>query len=123
MDTLHLDKKTIEEFKERLLNRKKALIDELSDFAEKSSDEKGGWKTKYVDVGDSWDDNAFEVTEYGTNLSIEQTLKLRLKNINGALERIEKNTYGLCEKDGEPIPVERLKANPETKTCLEHSKS
>jgi len=37
-------------------------------------------------VGDSWDDNAFEVTEYGTNLSIEQTLKLRLKNINGALE-------------------------------------
>jgi len=83
----------------------------------------GDWKTKYVDVGNDWDDNAFEVTEYSTNLPIEHTLELRLKNINGALERINKGTYGLCAADGKTIPVERLRANPETTTCLEHSKS
>lgn len=123
MDISHLDKKIIGELKEKLLKQKGIIEGELSEFADKNKDIKGDWKTKYVNIGSDWDDNAFEVTEYSTNLPIEHTLELRLKNINGALERISKGTYGFCSADGKIIPLERLQANPETTTCLEHSKN
>lgn len=34
-----------------------------------------------------------------------------------ALERIEAGTYGICEKCGSPIPVERLEALPHARNC------
>lgn len=42
-----------------------------------------------------------------------------LKKINGALERIARNTYGVCDGCGEEIPYERLKARPVTTLCIE----
>ncbi|SFV61121.1 C4-type zinc finger protein, DksA/TraR family [hydrothermal vent metagenome] len=35
-----------------------------------------------------------------------------LGEVQHALEKIGDGTYGICEKTLEPIPVERLKANP-----------
>jgi hypothetical protein len=40
-----------------------------------------------------------------------------LRNISGALERIEKRHYGRCVGCGEAIPAERLRAVPSTPTC------
>ena len=42
----------------------------------------------------------------------------RLADLQGALERIEAETYGICAScDGE-IPFARLEAYPETATCM-----
>ena len=41
--------------------------------------------------------------------------------IEAALKRIEDGTYGFCEVDREPIPVERLRAIPWARTCIKHS--
>ncbi len=35
-----------------------------------------------------------------------------LKETLHALAKIKNGTYGICEKTGKPIPVERLEANP-----------
>ena len=43
----------------------------------------------------------------------------RVADIDHALEKIEKGTYGLCESCGEEIPVERLEILPSTRYCVE----
>lgn len=42
-----------------------------------------------------------------------------IKKIKKALERIENETFGICEKCGEDISFERLKARPVTTQCIE----
>lgn len=42
-----------------------------------------------------------------------------LKKIDGALDRIAKNTYGICDGCGEEIPYPRLKARPVTTLCID----
>src|SRR5699024_5655249 len=44
-----------------------------------------------------------------------------LLDINYALNAIEKGTYGVCEKCGKDIPIDRLEAIPTTTYCKEHS--
>ena len=39
--------------------------------------------------------------------------KIRIKQVEAALTRIEKGTYGVCIKSDEPIPFERLDSLPE----------
>lgn len=52
------------------------------------------------------------------------TLRLRdrerrlIGKIQGALQRIEDGTYGVCDECGEDISLERLKARPVTRLCI-----
>lgn len=41
-----------------------------------------------------------------------------LAEVDAALERIDDGTYGLCERCGVAIGVERLEAVPATRTCV-----
>jgi RNA polymerase-binding transcription factor DksA len=49
-------------------------------------------------------------------------LELRLKDINDALNKIERadGSYGKCETSGEMIEEDRLMANPAARTCKLH---
>jgi len=40
-----------------------------------------------------------------------------LRNINLALEKIKKGNYGICEKCGGEIEIERLEVIPEAQFC------
>ena len=42
-----------------------------------------------------------------------------IKKIKMALDRIEDNTFGVCENCGEAISVARLKARPVTTQCID----
>lgn len=44
--------------------------------------------------------------------------KIKLKNIDIALEKIEENTYGHCEECGELIAEKRLLINPTFAICI-----
>ena len=39
-------------------------------------------------------------------------------DIDAALARIDRGTYGLCERCGVPIAIERLEAIPHTRSCV-----
>lgn len=63
-----------------------------------------------------------EMFERGKDLALNEHDELQLTRINGALERMARGTYGICETCGKPISFERLKAIPETSYCKEDSK-
>ena len=112
-----LDQKVLAELKDALLKEKAELENNLGKIAKPSGETNGDYETSFEDIGTDKDDNATEVDQYTQNLSIENTLEKKLQTILEALEKMEKGKYGQCEKCGQDIPVERLRANPSAKTC------
>lgn len=49
---------------------------------------------------------------------LEQKLKNDLKEIETALKKIKKGTYGICENCKNPIDVRRLEAKPQAVYCV-----
>ena len=58
--------------------------------------------------------------ELHVNSIILDELSARLKNVLRALNKLESNSYGVCEICGEAIEAERLLANPAARTCKAH---
>ncbi len=46
-----------------------------------------------------------------------------LREIDAALDRIARGTYGICERCGEPIPLARLEVIPYARLCMKCLKS
>jgi DnaK suppressor protein len=119
--------KIIKELKQKL-EKEKALIEmELSSFAKKDRKLNGDWNSEYPKInggvgGQALEDAAEQIREYATRLPIEYDLELKLQNINWALEKIKKKTYGKCEKCQKEISLKRLKACPEARFCLKCKK-
>ncbi len=68
------------------------------------------------------------MADLGTdNYEVENTLGLMdserklIVEIDGALDRIENGTYGICEGTGQPIPKERLEAIPWARYCAAYA--
>ncbi len=115
-----MNKQIEEQFKEKLEKEKEALEKELLAFAKEDEKVKGDWGARYPKFGEGdggIEEEADEVQEYEKLVSLEHSLELRLKDINSALEKIEKGKYGVCEKCGKEISVERLNICPEAKLC------
>ena len=51
--------------------------------------------------------------------SMVERARVQLAEINEALERLRRGSYGICESCGCRIPDERLRAQPATRTCFE----
>lgn len=66
-------------------------------------------------------DAADQIEELATNVPLVEELEDRYDEVEEALERMDHGAYGICEACGEPIPVERLKANPAAATCIKHT--
>lgn len=58
-----------------------------------------------------------EVFERSKDAAVRDSLRLRLSEIDEALERLQDGTYGICERCAKPIEPERLSIIPETKLC------
>ncbi|HSQ54032.1 MAG: TraR/DksA family transcriptional regulator [Thermodesulfobacteriota bacterium] len=70
------------------------------------------------DIGDILDSVSEERTRE-LDMILTDREKQKLKQIDDALDRIEENTYGLCEECGVKIPRARLKVVPFAKHCVE----
>lgn len=70
------------------------------------------------DIGDILDSVSEERTRE-LDMILTDREKQKLKQIDDALDRIEENTYGLCEECGIKIPRARLKVVPFAKHCVE----
>ena len=78
------------------------------------------------------EEGLIETSEPGTESSIadthtktvilEETLKKTNTSIKDALLKIQKGTYGKCEKCGKQIEIARLLAMPTAKYCVSCSK-
>lgn len=113
-----LDKKTIEEIKKQLLERKEQIMNDLKDIAKTDDHESDGIAAKFPEYGDKADENAQEINEYTTNLATEKVLEKTIRDIDNALQRIEDGTYGTCKYCGQPIGEKRLLARPVASACV-----
>lgn len=73
---------------------------------------------KYPDYGSDEEDNLQELTDFESNLSLEDQLEFLLKKINKALQAIEDGTYGQCSKCQTAIEKGRLEIMPYAELCV-----
>lgn len=67
-------------------------------------------------------DVASDIEEQSMDVSIERTKRDRLAEVEAALDRLNRDEYGLCARCGQPIGVERLRAVPWTRYCISCSR-
>ena len=113
----------LDKTKQTLLSEKARLEKELGIFTESNPKVEGDYNSTFPDYGDKEDENAAEVAEYEANLSLEQTLEHKLRDVNIALGKMEKGTYGICKYCGKPIDERRLAIRPESGSHTECKKT
>jgi RNA polymerase-binding transcription factor DksA len=113
--------KKLQEIKNKLIAKKEFIISQLKKFAKKSKKIKGDFETKFLCLGSHQDENAIEVSDYESNLSVEHELEKDLKDVEKALKKTSEGTYGICSNCGKPINPKRIEAMPEATLCIECS--
>jgi DnaK suppressor protein len=106
-----LDKKTITKFKKLLLKEREQIAGEVKQIVE-SSNEMG--QDGIQDIGDE----AANIYNKQVLLSLNENERMRLKEVDESLDRIENGTYGICEECGGPISLKRLEVRPVAKYCV-----
>lgn len=110
--------------KVHLEEEKTRLEDELSKFAHrnpKSSEIE--FDSDFPNIGDKEDENASEVAQFSDNLSLEDELEKALRDVESALETIEKGSYGVCKYCKQEIDEKRLEARPTSTSCIQCKKT
>ena len=113
-----IDIATLEQIKKDLLSRKEKLLGNLAELTKKDDHEPDDTSAKFPDYGDKPDENAQEISDYTTNIATEAVLEKTLEDIDKALDRINKGTYGVCKYCGRPIDEKRLIARPVASSCV-----
>jgi DnaK suppressor protein len=117
----HIPSDKLAELKEKLVAEKTRLTDELASITRQNPADSADWSVKNDEArGDVPDknDQGDAIEDLEENLAIAVPLEERLSEVEAALARIETGTYGNDEKTGEPIPLERLEANPAARTNI-----
>ena len=100
------------------------LEEQLGQFAHRNPKAEGvDFDTNFPELGDKEDENAAEVAVYSDNLSLEGELEKALRDVMGALKRLEEGTYGICKYCNQEIPAGRLKARPTSGSCMDCKKT
>ncbi len=64
------------------------------------------------------EEEATESFELEKRLALERQVRELLTEVEHAIEKFDKGTYGLCDLCGQPISPERLEALPQANLCL-----
>ena len=72
-----------------------------------------------IDVERGFADSAHATAERARTLSVMKALRANLRWVNRALSKMELGTYGVCERCGNPIGLERLDALPWAILCID----
>ena len=113
----------LEELRIALTTERDNLEEELAGHGRVLNDA-GDWEGASIGFdGEEADPNdaADQIEELVTNVPLVAELEEKHTDIVEALEKMEQGVYGICEEGDEPIPLDRLKANPSARTCVEHA--
>jgi DnaK suppressor protein len=72
-----------------------------------------------IDVERGFADSAHSTAERARLLSVMKALRANLRWVNRALTKMDLGTYGVCERCGNPISIERLDALPWAILCID----
>jgi len=106
-----MKKKDLERYKKILLERRQELMQVAEIMKEQ------GMGFEQADLPDEVDLATQEVGQ-AMNLRLRDRELVLWKKINKALEKIEKGTFGVCERCGDDISTKRLEARPVAEMCI-----
>ena len=106
-----IPKKDLARLKTRLLEERMVLLREMDKLIEESN---SFGKDGTMDIGDE----ASELSNRQLLLSLSESERERLLEIDKALERMAEGTYGSCAECGEPISMKRLEVKPAAMYCI-----
>lgn len=99
-------------FYQTLLDLRERLISQMHGLAKESAEQMASYSLHMADSGTDNFDRDFA-------LSLLSSDQDAIYEIEEALRRIERNTYGVCELTGKSIPKARLEAIPWTRFTVE----
>lgn len=114
-----MEQRHLKHFRQKLLEYKSQLEEDIRSMRETGRhvsmqdtlSELSMYDNHPADIGD-------ELFERSKDFALEGNAWILLGKVNDALCRIDKGTYGVCERCGKEIGLERLKAAPFTSYCL-----
>lgn len=106
-----MKEKMLKELKIKLLQKRRELIGEVRHSDEASQDYREEGTPDILDQAS---------TSYSKEflMSLGDSDRRLLKEVDSALGKLEAGTYGECEKCGEPIAEKRLLSVPFTRYCV-----
>lgn len=105
-------KREWQRYYDTLVDLRDRLLNQMSGLAKESAEEMASYSLHMADSGTDNFDRDFA-------LSLLSSDQDAIYEIEEALKRIEKGTYGVCELTGKPIPSARLEAIPWTRFTVE----
>jgi DnaK suppressor protein len=114
-----MSKKEVAGYKKLLLDQKTKIFkeflhlkkDALNTSQKEASGDLSGYSYHLADM-------ATDVYETDFMLRLAADERERLYAIDDAIKRVEENVYGICTSCGKTITKKRLKAIPQTETCI-----
>jgi DnaK suppressor protein len=106
-----MNKKDIKFFEDLLHQRLQELLSHAGDTVSGMTEQKENFPDPT--------DRATLESDRNFMLRIRDREHKLIKKVKKALDRIENNTFGICEKCGEDISIKRLKARPVTTQCID----
>ena len=115
-----LTEEQLEELRGALAAEKDAVEEEMAVHGKRSG---GTWTGSSESEGEEADptDAADNIEALAVNVPLVAELGKRSKDIDDALEKMDKGTYGVCEVCKEQIPFDRLEVNAAARTCIRHA--
>ncbi|UCH42706.1 MAG: TraR/DksA C4-type zinc finger protein [Dehalococcoidales bacterium] len=102
-------------FRDLLENERKRLLEELEEL--ENSVRSTDARREGSPFGKR-EEEATESFELEKRLAVEKQVRGHLAEVEHALEKYEKGTYGMCDSCGQPIAANRLEALPQASLCL-----
>ena len=102
-----------------LLRAERTEVAALLREAEKATDESHGVNVGPGDYGDA----ALPLTEQAEDEAVAEDLRERLAAIDRALARLQAGSYGRSVLSGQPIPDDRLEADPAAELTIEEARA
>ncbi len=110
----------IKQFRKRLEEERSRLETSLQEIeARTSKRDLLDAMVEEQDFDDAPSDAAMDTLDRGTEMALEENIRVLLEETEAALGKIERGTYGTCDNCGQPIKMARLERIPSATFCVE----
>ncbi len=118
----YLTTKELKEFKGLLLAKRTELAGDVENLTSEALNRKSGGVNEQSSMPIHMADLGSDTWEQDFTLGLIANEQALVREIDDALTRIEDRTYGICVATDKPISLERLRAKPWAKYCIEYAR-
>lgn len=116
LKTSPYDAATIERFRQILLQKRQELVGAVSHLEQEALRSGSG---SLSHLPQHLAEQGSDTYEQSLSLDIAEADRKLIREIDDALRRIDEGRFGICEKTGKPIPLERLEELPWARYSIE----